>query len=255
MPIVTLTTDFGLKDPYAAQLKGAVLSADPTSVIVDLTHEIDPYDISAAAFHLGHTWRHFPEGTIHVCTVNRLADNVPEPLIGLRHGGHTFLCPDNGLVSLLFPRLRAPVYALTPGEGASTKSTLTRALRTLALGLDVRHAGTPLPAPEQSIRPEPVAHPEYIRGSILHIDGYGNAVLNIHRDLVERLARGRRVQTVLPNAEPIVDIVEHYHDVPNGELLTRYNSRGYLEIAMNAGKVAQLYGLERDQLVQLEFED
>ena len=254
MPIVTLTTDYGLRDPYAAQLKGAVLSADPTTVIVDLTHEVAPYDIAAAAYHLGHTWRHFPPGATHVCTVNRLADNAPEPLIGFRQNGHTFLCPDNGLPSLLFPRLEAPVYRLHPGEGASTKSTLTRALRTLSLGLDVRHAGELLPDPERSIRAEPVAHPEYIRGSILHIDGYGNAVLNIHRDLVERLARGRRVQTVLPNADPIVDIVDHYHDVPNGELLTRYNSRGYLEIAMNAGKAAQLYGLERDQLVQLEFE-
>ncbi len=254
MSIVTLTTDFGLRDPYVGQLKGAILSADPTATIADCTHLIPSYDLIEAAYHLSHTWSHFPIGTIHVCMVNRLSVGEPEAYIGFRQNGHTFLCPDNGLAFLLFPTIEDGVFRLNSEGESSTKSVLSAAIRTLALGFDCRHLGERLVAPEHSIRPEPITTQHYIRGSIVHIDGYGNAVLNVHRDLVERMARGRRVHTRLPNSEPIIDIVSHYHQVPEGDLLTRYNSMGYVEIAMNMGKVATLYGLERDQLVQLEFE-
>ncbi len=254
MSIVTLTTDFGLRDPYVGQLKGAILSADPTAVIADCTHLISPYDIIEAAYHLSHTWSHFPAGAIHVCTVNRHSPAEPGAYIGFRQNGHSFLCPDNGLAYLLFPHLTDGIYRLEADGETSTKAILSAAIRKLALGFDCRHLGAALPAPEHSIRAEPITNQHYIRGSIVHIDGYGNAVLNVHRDLVERMARGRRVQTRLPNSEPILDIVDHYHEVPEGDLLTRYNAMGYVEIAMNMGKVATLYGLERDQLVQLEFE-
>ncbi len=254
MSIVTLTTDFGLRDPYVGQLKGAILSADPTAVIADCTHLIPTFDLIEAAYHLSHTWSHFPAGTVHLCTVNRLSAAEPEAYIGFRQNEHTFLCPDNGLAYLLFPDIDGGVFELETSGQASTKAVLSAAIRKLALGFDCRHLGPELTHPEQSIRAEPITTQHYIRGSIVHIDGYGNAVLNVHRDLVERMARGRRVHTRLANSKPIVDIVDHYHQVPEGDLLTRYNSMGYVEIAMNMGKVATLYGLERDQLVQLEFE-
>ena len=254
MPIVTLTTDYGLRDPGAAQLRGAVLTAAPTATVVDVTHLITTFDVPQAAYHLGQAYAHYPEGAIHVCTVKRLRDAPREGFLGFRQNGHTFLCPDNGMAFLLFPGLQAPLYRLAEApERESTKQLLARAIRTLCLGLDVRHVGAPAGDVEQATRPEPVAHPSYIRGSIVHIDRYGNAVLNIHRDLVERMARGRRVRTRLPNFA-IRDIVDDYHEVPIGEILTRYNAQGYLEIATNMGKAAALYDLEREQLVQLEFD-
>lgn len=256
MPVLTLTTDFGLRDPAAAQLRGAMLTAAPAATVVDVTHLIPTFDVTQAAYHLGRAYAHFPDGTLHVCTVKRLRAAPSEGYVGFRQNRHTFLCPDNGLAYLLFPRLAAPLYRLrTEHARESTKATLARAARTLSLGLDVRHVGEEATDPAQATRPEPVAHPNYIRGSIVHIDRYGNAVLNIHRDLVERMARGRRVQTRLPNFAPILDIRDDYHEVPVGEILTRYNAQGYLEIATNMGRAAALYGLERDQLVQLEFED
>lgn len=255
MPVLTLTTDFGLRDPAAAQLRGAMLAAAPGATVADVTHLIPTFDVPQAAYLLGRAYAHFPAGAIHVCTVKRLRADPSERYVGFRQNGHTFLCPDNGLAFLLFPRLGTPIYRLaTDRVRESTKITLARAVRTLSLGLDVRHVGERVAAPVQITRPEPVAHPKYIRGSIIHIDRYGNAVLNVHRDLVERMARGRRVQTRLPNSAPIIDIVDDYHEVPIGEILARYNAQGYLEIATNMGRAAALYGLEREQLVQLEFE-
>ena len=254
MPIVTLTTDYGLKDPAAAQLRGAVLTAAPTATVVDLSHLIATFDIPQAAYHISRSYAHYPEGSIHVCTVKRFRADPLHTYVGFRQNEPTFLCPDNGLAFLLFPQLDAPLYSLkVEGDRESNKMVIGRAIRTLSLGLDVRHCGEELVDPERATRPEPVAHPDYIRGSIVHIDRYGNAILNIHRKVVERMARGRSVRTRLPNFV-IPNLVTDYHEVPIGEILTRYNAQGYLEIATNMGRAATLYGLEREQLVQLEFE-
>ena len=256
MPIITLTTDYGLRDPYAGQLKGVLLSACPTAQLVDLTHLIEPYDLVSAAFHLAHTWANFPKGTIHVCTVRAHGD-FRTPFLCFAHRGHTFILPDNGLPFLLFSELdeRSIVRLPQGADGrASAKSIVADAVAQLSLGLDPRRIGIQARDLLQVRRPEPVVRSSLVRGAILHIDNYGNAVLNIHRDLVERHARGRRIVTRFSPVDAIDGIVEHYTDVEEGEPLARYNARGYLEIAINMGRIAQLYGLEPEQLVHLEFE-
>lgn len=253
MPIITLTTDYGLRDPYAGQLKGALLSACPTATLVDVTHEIAPYDLVDAAYFLQHTHDHYPEGTIHVCTVDNTFDCDPDWL-SFRYEGQVYLVLDNGLPDLLWPTAGLDLRRV-PADGAgSTKAALGAAIAKLALGYDPTHIGPAATDAVRSLRPEPVTNPKFIRGSIIHIDRYDNAVLNIHRSLVERMAQGRRIHTRFSSSDPIVDIVDHYHEVPEGELLARYNSRGYVELAINMGRAAQLFGLQRDQLVQLEFE-
>ena len=254
MPILTLTTDYGLRDPYAGQLKGALLCACPTLRIVDVTHHITPFDLIEAAYFLSHTCHHYPAGTIHVCTVNSLGD-ANTPFLCLEHGGYTYVLPDNGMLSLLWPgAVDGPVVRLPHAPDRSSKQVLAEAVRVLALGYGPRHLGEPARDVAQVMRPEPVLTPEYIRGAIVHIDRYHNAVLNVHRDHVRRAARGRPVYTRFMSSDPIVGIVDHYHEVPEGDLLARYNSRGYVELAVNMGRAAQLFGLERDQLVQLDFE-
>ena len=253
MPIITLTTDYGLRDPYAGQLKGSLLCACPTANIVDITHQITPFDLVEAAYFLSHIHETYPEGTIHISTVNSLGD-VDTPYICFRKNLHYFIFPDNGLAFLLFPELDAKVVRLgQQEEKTSNKAALADAVRKLSLGFEPERFGTLIDNPVTSMRPEPVTTKDYIRGSIVHIDRYHNAVLNVHRSHVERLSKGRIIHTRFSNSDPIVGIVNHYHEGLEGELLARYNSRGYVEIAINMGRAAQLWGLQRDQLVQLEF--
>ena len=254
MPIITLTTDYGLRDPYAGQLKGALLSACPSARLVDVTHDIAPFDLVEAAYFLAHTHAHYPAGTIHVCTVNPQGD-AETPWLCFRRDGYAFILPDNGLAFLLGPDLDVDsLYRLAADASASSKQTLAEAIRQLGLGYAPRDFGVAAGADAQrSMRPEPVTTPQYIRGSIVHIDRYHNAVLNVHRAHVERMADGRQVHTRFSNSDPIIGIVDHYHEVEPGELLARYNSRGYVELAINMGRAAQLFGLQKDQLVQLEF--
>ena len=253
MPIITLTTDYGLRDPYAGQLKGALLSACPTATLVDVTHEIAPYDLVEAAYFLQHVHDHYPAGTLHVCTVDNTFDAEPD-LLCFRREGQVYLLADNGLPDLLWPGVDLHLVRLPAAPDGSTKATLAAAVRRLALGYDPERLGPRATDVVRSRHPEPVTNPTFIRGSIVHIDRYDNAVLNVHRSLVERMAQGRRIHTRFSSSEPIVDIVDHYHEAPEGELLARYNSRGYVELAINMGRAAQLFGLQRDQLVQLEFQ-
>ena len=254
MPIITLTTDYGLRDPYAGQLKGALLSACPTATLVDVTHEIGAYDLVEAAYFLQHIHDHYPEGTIHLCTVDNTYEQEPSYLC-FGFDGQVYILPDNGLAFLLSSRNDFHFVRLPAAEhGNSTKATIGAAVRRLALGYAPERLGPRAEDVVRSLRPVPVTNPMYIRGSIIHIDRYDNAVLNVHRSLVERMAKGRRIHTRFSSSDPIVDIVDHYHEAPEGELLARYNSRGYVELAINKGRAAQLFGLQRDQLVQLEFQ-
>jgi len=252
MPIITLTTDYGLRDPYAGQLKGSILCACPSAQIVDITHEITPFDLIEAAYFISHTHNHYPKGTIHICTVNNQGD-AKTPFLCFQRAGHTFIVPDNGLVYLLWSELDAVLIRLDALVDASSKSIIAKAIKQLSLGYDPSRLGDVATDAVRLVRPEPVITPEFIRGAIVHIDRYHNAVLNVHRDHIERMSNGRPVHTRFSNSDPIVGIVDHYYEVEQGELMARYNSCGYVELAINMGRAAQLFGLQRDQLVQLEF--
>ncbi len=252
MPILTLTTDYGLRDPYAGQLKGSLLSACPSATLVDISHHISPYDLVEAAYFLSHAYPHYPQGSIHICTVNNQGEEET-PFLCFRRGAQTFLLPNNGLAFLLFQQIEEKIFRIAAADDGSCKACLAGAVAKLTLGFDPHHLGEVETDLVRSIRPTPVTSPGFIRGTIVHIDRYDNAVLNVHREDIERMRRGRIIHTRFSNSDPIVGIHEHYHEAPVGELLARYNSGGWVELAVNMGRAATLFGLSRDQLVQLEF--
>lgn len=252
MPIITLTTDFGLRDPYAAQLKGTIMSMCPNANLVDISHNVGPYDLLEAAHMLNHSWKHFPVGTLHICTVDSNSE-TDTPFLCFRQNDHLFLMPDNGLVYLIFDDFNASVVRLEIPSGGSTKLSIAQAVKQISLGFEPTQLGEPAKDLVGSMRPAPVIQPDRIRASIVYIDRYHNAVLNVHRDQIDKMRKGRLVHTRFSQGDPIIGIHEHYHEVPQGDLLARYNSRGYVEICINMGRAAQLFGLERDQLIELEF--
>src|SRR5271170_4583653 len=99
-PVITLLTDFGHQDPYVGIMKGVILSICPEARIVDLTHEVIPYQIAQAAFLLEQSWRYFPEGSIHVVVVDPGVGTTRRAVVA-RAGGHYFVGPDNGVFSML----------------------------------------------------------------------------------------------------------------------------------------------------------
>ena len=252
MQIVTLTTDFGLEDYYVAILKGAMLQRNPGLQIIDITHKVNPYDIVQGAFVLKNSFHNFPDNTIHIITVN----NSPEGLsfIAFRYQGHYFVGPDNGIFSLMFNDL-PEAYRLEYDQNNPfpLKDILASAADYLANGKPVYEIGLPAGETERRIALQPVISTSQIRGSVIYVDHYDNVVVNISRELFEKVRNERKFAVFFKRHDPVTKLSRHYNEVPVGETLCLFNSAGLMEIAINMGRAGSMLGLKLDDVVQVDF--
>lgn len=254
MAIVTLTTDLGEQDYYVAAIKGAFLKQRSDLQIVDVTHRIQHYDIVQGAFVLQNAYRHFPEGSVHVIHVNNLNSKEPSYLAFEREG-HFFLGPDNGIFSLIFPLQAIEAVRLKPAghDPFPLTSLYAEAVGRLLSGSPLKELGEPAGDLLQRIHLQPIVTKTGIRGTVVYIDHYENAIVNVHRDLFEKVAQDRPAEIWFKRHDPIRRIYRHYHEVPVGEVVCFFNSSGLLEIAVNMGKAGSLLGLQVDDTVQIDF--
>lgn len=197
MDIITLTTDFGLDDPYVAAMKGAILSINPQVAIVDICHTIKPQNIAQAAFILSTTYHYFPEGAIHVVVV--------DPGVGTERGAVLlvtpsafFLAPDNGVLSYIVEEayeleaiaLTNPHFWLSPVSSTfHGRDIFAPVAAHLSLGVPPRDFGEPIPSIFTLPTPRPqLGEDDVLVGHILHIDRFGNLITDIKR---EDLPRGK----------------------------------------------------------------
>ena len=243
MRIVTLITDFGLRDAYVGQLKVALLSACPDILPIDLNHEIPPWDVAAAARCLADSFRHFPPGTIHLAVVDPGVGGARK-LVAASGSGHCFLGPDNGLFSdLLTANALDVAHMITVPAGASPtfhgRDALAPAAGRLAAGEALAALGPALSLRELTrLEETTVVAPNTtaIRGRILSVDHFGNVRTGFH---LERLGLDRnRIAALEIGEHRITAKVISYHEAPPGVLCLLIDSGGYLEIALNRGSAA-----------------
>jgi S-adenosyl-L-methionine hydrolase (adenosine-forming) len=254
MQIVTLTTDFGSQDYYVPVLKGAILSRHPALNIVDISHQIKHHDIVQAAFVLKNTWAAFPEGTIHVVSVNNVGGERGR-FLAFKYENHIFVGPDNGIFTLIFPKLSPFNIVEIPFIGLNfeyVREALANAVGQLAHNLPLESLGNPARDILQRITFQPVIAPSQIRGAVIYIDNYENVVSNVTRDLFEKVGRGRPFKLYFKRHDPIIGLSKHYNDVPIGETLCLFNS-DYLEVSINMGKAAEMFGLKIEDTIQIDF--
>lgn len=247
--LVTLTTDFGTRDPYVAAMKGVLLRGCPGVAVVDLTHEIAPQNLVEAALFLDAALPEFPAGAVHVAVVDPGVGTARRPLAA-RAGGHTLVFPDNGLCSLFFRRIppeavhvieQCPLFPERRGATFHGRDVFAPAAAWLALDNPVKSLGPP--AAERPLRlylPEPVTDPSgRMSGEVLHVDRFGNAVTNLPG--AEEL-RGAVVVEGL--GDPVhIPVRRTYGDANPGELVAVTGSTGRLEIALRDGSAARVLGL------------
>ena len=263
MQIVTLTTDFGLQDYFVPVLKGAMLSRDSALNFVDISHNIKNHDIVQAAFTLKNAWSSFPEGTIHVVSVNNMGGEKSRFLV-LKHQNHYFLGPDNGIFSLIFkdsPSNKGTFSELNiyeiPFAGLNfipVRDCIALAVGHILAGQPLENLSSPVEDMVQRITIQPVIAPAQIRGSVIHIDNYDNIIVNITKELFDKVGQGRPFQLFFKRHDPIIKLSLHYNDVGIGETLCLFNS-DYLEISINMGKASEMYGLKVEDMVQIEFQE
>ncbi|MDX2003392.1 MAG: SAM-dependent chlorinase/fluorinase [Chitinophagales bacterium] len=257
MPIVSLITDFGYRDFYVGVLKGHLLKAAPMAQLVDICHQVEPFNISEAAFVLRNAYEAFPENTLHIICVNQLEGSAQKQ-VAVRHNEHFFIGPDNGLFSMAFDQEPELVYELelykqTNTDFTSLNQLIAQSAGHLLAGKELQQLGRPVFQVRQLANLAPVVQNNVLKGSVIYIDAFQNAVLNIHRDFFEQQRAGRNYAIFFKRSERITEISRYYYEAPEGEKLCIFNTNGYLEIAINKGKAAGLLGLHIGDTVQIEF--
>ena len=252
--LVTFITDFGTRDYYMGMIKGAILCQHRTTEFVDITHNVKSFDIVQAAFILENIYSSYPEGTIHVVSVNNYYSKSRR-IIAFEYKGQYFIGPDNGVFSLVFKNEIPQAYQLEEDlkTAFSIKNVFANAIRHIANKEPIEAIGRIVPKILQRITLQPVINRSRIMGSIIHIDNYENCVVNVDKALFDRVRSDRKFAFFFRRHNPIIKLSYHYFDVPVGEPLCLFNSAGYLEIAINMGKASSLLNLNLEDTVQIDF--
>ncbi len=258
MPIITLTTDLGMRDYYAAVVKGEMLSAIPEARIIDISHDIEPFDIMHGAYVLKNAYPHFPPGSIHIIGVNLNSESGMTHLAATKDG-HTFIGPDNGIFGLLWdgdPPLEIYELRPTPEESLSTlpiKDLYVRSAKHICEGGKLADIGKKTASLRQATIGRSMSSINYIRASIIYFDRFENAIVNIRREEFERIGKNRPFVIYFKRYDDIETISTNYFDVPESEKLCLFNAGGYLEIAINKGNAKGLLNLNIGDIVQVDF--
>jgi hypothetical protein len=256
MPAITLTTDFGLKDHYAASLRGALLRLLPSAVYAEITHLVPPFDFGEAAYILGHAFPEFPAGTIHVVAVGSGGGGRFRH-VALKLQGHYFIGCDNGIFSLLSGESPEQVVEIA-AAGKEPSTFLARDLYLpaavkLATGSELSSLGPDAGGIAQRIRHTTPPEADALKGIVEYVDSFGNLITSIRNDDFLRIGQGRPFAIHLIGDE-INEINRTYGDVPEGEKVAFFNSSGVLEIAMNNGNAAGLLMMRMNSVVRITFE-
>ena len=247
MPLLSLTSDIGSPDYLVGAIKAQLLQINPEFQIVDISHNIPPFNYPQAAYVCRSAIKNFPDFSYHLILVN-LFDKNPEQLLLAFHQNQYLLCADNGLLSMILEEKPDMVIGI-PLEKMAAKNTIYltsvmgKVINQIVTGESVKNIGIPDVKYIEKRHLRPTLDNNVIEGQIIFIDSFENIIVNITREQFEEQRKGRNFRIVFKRDEEIHRISESYADVGEGEKLAFFNSAGYLEIAINKGNAAGLFGL------------
>ncbi len=248
MPLLTLTSDIGHQDYLAAAVKAQLLKQNAEFSIIDISHTIVPFNYPQAAYICRSAFRNFPEFTYHIVLVN-LFEKKPEQLLLAFHQNQYIFCADNGLLNMILEGNPEMVIGI-PLDKLAIRNTIycveviAKTIDRLVKGESIQHIGIPDVSYVEKNHLRPLLDNNWIEGQIIFIDNFENVIVNITHEQFEEQRKGRSFKIVFKRDEVIERISESYADAGEGEKLALFNSAGYLEIAINKGNAAGLFGLK-----------
>jgi S-adenosylmethionine hydrolase len=257
--IITLTSDFGLHDPYVAMMKGVILSIHLKARIVDISHQIRAGSIIQSANLLHEAFSFFPKGTVHVAVVDP-GVGTDRRLIGLEARGHFFVGPDNGVFWPIIEDCEdAKIIHLTDrvyfrprvSPTFHGRDVFAPVAAHLSLGVDLEKMGARINDPQRLRYPKPKEKGGTLYGEITRVDNFGNLITNIRR---------KDLDPFLESARPVIEVGDLvikklspvYADVEQGEPLALINSSDWLEIAVHQGRASRYIGLGKEEIIEAE---
>ncbi|CAM3743168.1 hypothetical protein FSS13T_15940 [Flavobacterium saliperosum S13] len=274
MSIITLTTDFGLKDHFVGALKGKIITEHPQAQIIDISHDVDLFNISEASYTINAAYGSFPKGSVHLIGVDseRTTENKH---IAMQWNDHFFICADNGILSILTQKIvpqkivEINIHDRLP-EGASDMDVFVKVACHLSKGGAMSVIGKEITAIKEINELQAVVASDNnsIKGSVVYIDHFGNCVTNISRKLIQETGKGRPFEVKF-GTKTIKSIHKSYSDFKiserftlkdyEGERLALFNEAGFLEIAIyksnpsTVGSATSLLGLKFRDTVTIQY--
>ena len=248
MPLLTLSSDIGNQDYLVGAVKAKLLQTNPEFTFIDISHSVPPFNYPQAAYICRSAFANFPDFTYHLILIN-LFETKPDHLLLAFHNNQYFLCADNGLLSMILETKPDLVIGI-PLDKSVIRNTLHCAdimgqtVNRLVQGESIQTIGIPDISYIEKNALRPLLGQTWIEGQIIFIDNFENVIVNITREQFEEQRKGRSFKIIFKRDEVIDRISESYADAYEGEKLALFNSAGYLEIAINKGNAAGLFGLK-----------
>lgn len=279
MSIITLTTDFGLKDHFVGALKGKILSEFPEAVIIDISHGIGAFHAAEASYIIGAAYKSFPKGTVHLIGVDAERTIETPQHLAVQWNDHYFICADNGILGMLMQKIvpqkmvAINIHDRLHGDATDLDVFVTVACHIARGGL-LNVIGRDVSTIKQitELQPHVLTGKSGIRGYVVYIDHFGNVVTNISKKMFLETAKGRpyeiitnqktrgnrsAIKTIWPNYSDVVPDQSLLKDY-EGQKLAIFNEGGFLEIAIfrpnpTYGSASSLLGLQYRDPVTINF--
>lgn len=254
MPLIALISDFGIKDWFVGELKGTLYAISPATTIIDITHEIPPDDVRAAAFVLLASYSSFPPDTIFCIAVGASSQKCRS--IAVRTEKYFFIGQDNGSISWAVRKNDYAIWCIENTEFVNHKFGSTFQARDIfgpaaahiAQGILISQIGTKSPNMLHIPFPQPIYESDKIHGEIIYIDRFGNAITNI--ESVDTNLNKTCECCVIIN-KYTVPVKSEYQDVNQLEGLCYPGSAGFMEIGVRGGNGALQLGIKIGQKVMI----
>ncbi|PZR35446.1 MAG: S-adenosyl-l-methionine hydroxide adenosyltransferase [Azospira oryzae] len=257
MAIVTLLTDSGESDHYVAAIKAKILSVNPGLTIVDISHKIGPCDLAHGAFVLKAVFRDFPKGTVHLAGIDATG-NRDDAFIAVQLEDHFFVGTDNGLFSLISDKSHQMLVDINKISNIQTsfpeRDILAPAAARLASNVAISSMGIAMPMLKKLMNRHIKANKKIISGHVIRVDGYGNLITNIPKDVFDTLSAGK-TYTIQFGGEKFKRIHTNYHQADQGDCFLLFNSLDLLEIGIYKGNACELLGMSYDSPVSISFDE
>jgi len=281
MSIITLTTDYGLKDHFVGALKGKILSEYVEATIVDISHHIDPFNTAEASYILNSSYASFPKGTVHLVGVD-IELNKENQHIAMQWNDHYFICADNGILSMMIQKIvPEKIVAINIHDrllpDATDLDVFIKVAIHLAKGGLLNVIGKEIDTIKEITELKPIvsADKNTLKGYVIYIDHFGNVVTNITKQLFLEVAKGRPYEIILnekfkyAKKNSLKTILSKYSDIAiagnygiknyEGDKLALFNEAGFLEIAIfrsnpaSVGSASTLLGIGYRDAISIVF--
>ncbi len=260
--LITLTTDFGGSDHFVGTMKGVILGLNPEAALVDICHEVRSYDILDGAFTIAQAYRHFPPRTIHLVVVDPGVGSQRRPIL-VTTDKHLFLCPDNGVLSLVLNReehqvrhVTAEHYFLNPVSNTfHGRDVFAPIAGWLSRGVESAKFGDFITDYIRFNAPKPkMLNERLMKGVVLKVDKFGNVITNFTpEDLPLLFKENPPPFKIVAGKSEITKLNLAYSTSAPGDLFAVIGSTGYLELATNRGAAAKIIGVEKGADVGVVF--